>query len=321
MHFGSNMNPIAQGRLRRDHYAWRMTRPLRIEFPEAIYHVTSRGNRKDAIFLDDRDRHRWLDVLDQAVHRFDACVLAYCLMGNHFHIVLQTRRANLSKLMRHLNGIYSQLFNQRHETTGHLFQGRFHSSLVDRDAYLLTLCAYVELNPVRAGLVKTASAWRWSSYRANVGAIEAPAWLAVEVVHRLVVGREINDARARRRACAAYESMVQDAHVLARGSVKPRQQIFMGDERFIERMRARATPARLAAREIPSAQRRGPKTAKASLAHWLPRCRDREEALSKAHSEDGIPIVQMAQEMGLSPSWVGRLVRRGEARTRGCAPN
>jgi putative transposase len=306
------LHRIAQGRLRGNHYAWRMSRPLRIEFPEAIYHVTSRGNRKDAIFLDDRDRHQWLDVLEQVAHRFDVRVLAYCLMGNHFHIVLQTRRANLSTLMRHLNGVYSQMFNRRHQTTGHLFQGRFHSSLVDRDEYLLTLCAYVELNPVRAGLVKTAAAWRWSSYRANTGAVEAPAWLAVNIVHDIVLGRDVRDVRIRRRAWAAYESLVQDAHASASGGVKPRQQIFIGDECFVERMQARATRERLAAHEIPSVQRRLPKTAKASLAHWLPRCCHREEAVCNAHCRDGISIVEIARQLGLSSSWVGRLVRRGE---------
>ena len=114
-----------------------MSRPLRIEFPGAVYHVTSRGDRREPIFVDDTDRAALLTVLAQDMERFDAQVLAYCLMGNHYHFVPHTRQANLSRLMRHLNGVYTQVFNRRHGKVGHLFQGRFKAILVDRDAYLI----------------------------------------------------------------------------------------------------------------------------------------------------------------------------------------
>jgi putative transposase len=133
-------------------YRFPMSRPLRIEFSGAVYHVTSRGDRREPIYRDDADRLAHLNVLAQAMDRFDAQVLAYCLMGNHFHVVLHTRSANLSKLMRHVNGVYTQRFNRRHGLSGHLLQGRFKAILVDRDAYLLALCRYVERNPVAAGL-------------------------------------------------------------------------------------------------------------------------------------------------------------------------
>ena len=125
----------------------------RIEFPGAVYHVTSRGDRREPIFVDDTDRAGLLNVLAQGMQRFDAQVLAYCLMGNHYHFVLHTRQANLSLLMRHLNGVYTQAFNRRHGKVVHLFQGRFKAILVDRDAYLLEVCRYVELNPVSARMV------------------------------------------------------------------------------------------------------------------------------------------------------------------------
>ena len=131
-----------------------MSRPLRIEFPGAVYHVTSRGDRRESIYRDDVDRQGQLDILDQALGRFDAQALAYCQMGNHFHLVLHTRLANLSRLMRHLNGVYTQAFNRRHGLAGHLFQGRFKAILVDSDAYLLELARYIVLNPVRAKMVK-----------------------------------------------------------------------------------------------------------------------------------------------------------------------
>ena len=130
-----------------------MARPLRIEFPGAVYHVTSRGDRREDIFVDDQDRQALLAVVAQALSRFDAEALAYCLMGNHYHLVLHTRQANLSLLMRHVNGVYTQTYNRRHHKVGHLFQGRFKAILVDRDAYLLEVCRYVDLNPVRARVV------------------------------------------------------------------------------------------------------------------------------------------------------------------------
>ena len=166
-----------------------MARPLRIEFPGATYHVTARGDRRESIFVDDADRASLLDVLSRGLERFDAAALAYCLMGNHYHLVVQTRRANLSRLMRHVNGVYTQRFNRRHDKVGHLFQGRFKAILVDSDAYLLTLCRYVELNPVRAGWVDTPLAWAWSSCRAHVGAAPAPPWLDTLGLHAQLLGR------------------------------------------------------------------------------------------------------------------------------------
>ena len=171
-----------------------MSRPLRIEFPGATYHVTARGDRREAIFVDDTDRAGLLDVLAQGLQRFDAVALAYCLMGNHYHFVLQTRQANLSRLMRHVNGVHTQRFNRRHGKVGHLFQGRFKAILVDTDAYLLTLCRYVELNPVRAGWAADPLAWAWSSCRAHVGAAPAPVWLDTPGLHAQLIGRECRTA-------------------------------------------------------------------------------------------------------------------------------
>ena len=131
-----------------------MARPLRIEFPGAVYHVTARGERREPIFVDDEDRRALLEIVAQALSRFDAEVLSYCLMGNHYHFVLHTRQGKLSLLMRHINGVYTQAFNRRHNKVGHLFQGRFKAILVDRDAYLLEVCRYVDLNPVRARMVR-----------------------------------------------------------------------------------------------------------------------------------------------------------------------
>jgi putative transposase len=153
-----------------------MARPLRIEFPGAVYHVTSRGDRRDAIFVHDADRLAMLAILAQATQLFDAQVLAYCLMGNHYHLVLHTRQANLSLLMRHINDVYTQTFNRRHGKVGHVFQGRSKAILVDRDNYLLALCRYVELNTVRAKMIGSPADWPWSSYLAHAGLQPSPDW-------------------------------------------------------------------------------------------------------------------------------------------------
>lgn len=181
-----------------------MTRPLRIEFPGALYHVTSRGDRREDIFVDDMDRAGLLVVVAQGLARLDGCMLAYCLMSTHYHFVLQTRQGNLSALMRHINGNYTQAFNRRHGKVGHLFQGRFKAILVDEDNYLLEVCRYVELNPVRAAMVAGPSDWPWSSYRAHVGQTEVPQWLASMTLWGYLLGHDPQTTTDCTRAQQAY---------------------------------------------------------------------------------------------------------------------
>ena len=146
-----------------------MSRPLRIEFSGALYHVTARGNRRESIFLDDGDQARFLDVLGEVCRHFNWQLHAYCLMTNHYHLLIETPDGNLSKGMRQLNGVYTQRFNRTHGRVGHVFQGRFKGILVQKESYLLELARYIVLNPVRAGMVPFAQDWPWSSYRATVG--------------------------------------------------------------------------------------------------------------------------------------------------------
>ena len=155
-----------------------MSRPIRIEFSGALYHVTSRGDRREPIFEDDADRERFLDVLGDVCDDFNWVCHAWCLMGNHYHLVIETPDGNLSKGMRQLNGVYTQYSNRRHHRVGHLFQGRYKAILVDGDSYLLELARYVVLNPARAGMVCEPGAWPWSRYRAMLGEQVAPEWLA-----------------------------------------------------------------------------------------------------------------------------------------------
>lgn len=146
-----------------------MARPLRIEYPSALYHITSRGNAKQDIFLNDADRKLFLFLLNEVAKKYNWVYYAYCLMSNHYHLLIETLDGKLSLGMRQLNGVYTQKFNKIHERTGHIFQGRFKAILVDKDSYLLELCRYIVLNPVRAGLVKLPEEWNWSSYGVILG--------------------------------------------------------------------------------------------------------------------------------------------------------
>jgi len=157
-----------------------MARPLRIEFPGALYHVISRGNARAPIFVDDPDRLRLLDILGDVVDQFAWICHAYCLMPNHYHLVIETPEANLSRGMRQLNGVYTQRFNRRHDRVGHVLQGRFKAILVEREAHFLELTRYVVLNPVRAEMVRDPQEYRWSSLRAALGRVPPPRWLTVE---------------------------------------------------------------------------------------------------------------------------------------------
>ena len=144
-----------------------MARPLRIEYPGAVYHITNRGNDKKAVFKDDQDRETFLKILAFVNKRYHWLCHAYCLMDNHYHLMIETPDGNLSLGMRQLNGVYTQARNKRYNKTGHLFQGRYKAILIQKDTHLLEVCRYVVLNPVRARMVEKPEDWRWSSYRAT----------------------------------------------------------------------------------------------------------------------------------------------------------
>lgn len=285
-----------------------MARPLRIEFPGATYHVTSRGDRREPIYRDDTDRSAQLQVIGAAMDRFEAKVLAYCLMGNHCHLVVHTPQANLSRLMRQINGVYTQAFNRRHGLVGHLFQGRFKAIVVDRDAYLMSLCRYVERNPVAAGLVAAPGDWAWSSYRAHVGRADAPPWLDTQALYAHLLGAPPRSAAESAQAASHYEALVEDAPAGSLWQHGLTAQIFLGDAQFAARMQALAGAAQTVSADIPRAQR----LPALSLAQCLQRCTDRAQALRMAHVEGGVSMTALAREIGLSVSRVSRLIAAAE---------
>jgi len=156
-----------------------MARPLRIEYPGAVYHVTSRGNARQSIFIDDVDRQVFLEVLGNVVEKYNWLCHAFCLLDNHYHILVETQDPNLSLGMRQLNGVYTQRVNIRHHRVGHLFQGRYKAILVEKNVHLLELCRYIVLNPVRAGMVSEPRQWQWSSYTETAYAIKTSDFLTV----------------------------------------------------------------------------------------------------------------------------------------------
>ncbi len=202
-----------------------MARPLRLEFPGAVYHVMARGHERSAVFREDDDRRRFLSLLGFIAGDERWELHGYCLMGNHYHLLLETPEGRLSRGMRALNARYAQWFNWRHARRGHLLEGRFRSVLVQKQSHLLELLRYVVLNPVRAGVAESAGGWEWSSYRATAGRAGAPEWLAVDwTLSRF--GRRRAAARAEfRRFVAAAKGSAWDIEAQERSG-------YFGDKDF-----------------------------------------------------------------------------------------
>jgi putative transposase len=277
-----------------------MSRPIRIEFPDALYHVTARGDRREEIFEDDADRQMFLSILEQVITQFNWLCHAWCLMDNHYHLMIQTPDGNLSKGMRQLNGVYTQASNRRHRRVGHLFQGRFKAILVDSDAYLLELTRYVVLNPVRAGMVKKPDDWLWSSYRASVGLEPAAPWLEVE-------GLLAQFGKRRSLAQQRYAQFVSEGINANSPWSDLKGQVFLGDDQFVERMQAYIQPDKDVV-QIPLAQRRRLPQSLAVIEH---QAADRNAAIIAAHATGGYSYQQIADYFGVYFTTVGKIVRDG----------
>ena len=223
-----------------------MARPLRIEFPGAVYHVMSRGNEKASIFRDDLDRRTFLAILASVVRKEDWRLHSFCLLGNHYHLLIETPLGRISRGMHSLNSRYSQRFNRRYVRCGHLFEGRFKGLLVEKERHLLELHRYIVLNPVRAGLTTRPEDWVWSSYRATCGLVVVPPWLET----RWTLAQFALD---RKMALGEYERFVREGMAKETTPVVTRQ-IFVGGEDFRSAMARRLAPRSLDD-DIPRQQR------------------------------------------------------------------
>ncbi|WP_154699469.1 transposase, partial [Legionella pneumophila] len=205
-----------------------MVRPLRIEYAGGLYHITSRGNRKEAIYLSDEDRENFLSVLGDVCLKYQWLCHSYCLMTNHYHLLIETPLGNLSKGMRYLNGVYTQKFNKSHKRIGHVLQGRYKSILVEKDSYLLELSRYIVLNPVRARMVEKADEWHWSSYLATSGRAPVPSWLTVDWLLS-------SFGSIKSEALINYEQFVDAGLIKKSPLLDLKHQIYLGSDEFISR--------------------------------------------------------------------------------------
>ena len=281
-----------------------MTRPLRIEFPGAIYHVTSRGNGRRKIFLDDEDREAFLTTLAWVVERFGWICHAYCLMDNHFHLLLETPNANLSRGMRQLNGVYTQGFNRRHRKVGHVFQGRFKAILVERDNYLLELARYVVLNPVRAKMVKAAKDYAWSSYRPMMGLAPIPPGLTIDT---LLAQFAKTKAVARRR----YADFVQAGMGAASPWENLQGQVLLGSEAFVQKLAPQLQASETIV-EIPKRQRRLHRPSLKRLLAGTDTKVSRNQAMARAYLEHGYTLADIGREVGLHYATISRIIKAEE---------
>jgi REP element-mobilizing transposase RayT len=285
-----------------------MARPLRIEFPGAVYHITSRGNARLPIFEDITDRNQFLKVLAAVVKRFKWRCHAYCLLNDHYHLVIETVEPNLSQGMRQLNGIYTQNFNRRHNQGGHIFQGRYKGILLERDNYLLPVCRYVVLNPVRSGLVRTPEKYFWSSYLATAGLEKRPAFLQANWILS-----QFDGSREKRRQ--KYREFIQ-AGIQGESPWKDlKAQCILGSSSFIEKLKP-ALKDKSDLREIPTEQRL---VFRPPLSELFPpsssdlKREERNLLIRKAHLENGYSLAAIARHIGLHYSTISRIVNEKSA--------
>lgn len=273
-----------------------MARPIRIEYPGAIYHVTSRGNAQSDIYLNDKDRKSFLKLIEEVCTRFNWCCYAYCLMTNHYHLVLETAEGNLSKGMRHLNGVYTQRFNQYHRRVGHVFQGRYKAIIVEKESYLLEVVRYVILNPVRAHMTKTAGQYPWSSYRAMIGKATCPGWLHKDWVLRQF-GKRKSVAQKR------FIEYVKDGSKKIKLWDNLRYQIYLGEEHFVKRIQSYIEYDKDLS-EIPRLQRRH---VSMTLKYYAEKFSDKE-AMQKAYETGNYTLKEIADYFNVHYSTVSRAI-------------
>lgn len=223
-----------------------MGRPLRIEYPDAFYHITARGNERQNIFKSNRDRERFLGYLDSASERYKAIIHTYSLMDNHYHILLQTPAGNLSQIMHHINGAYTNYFNVKRKRSGHLFQGRYKALLVDIDGYAQELSRYIHLNPVKAGMVEKPEQYKWSSYRDYINVNKSSKWLCIDFVLSLF---SIKTSIAKKQYRRFVESMIDVEYE------SPLKNVFastiLGGRSFINQIREKHLDRKKSDRDLP----------------------------------------------------------------------
>lgn len=286
-----------------------MARPLRIEYPGAVYHLTARGNARQDIFIDDTDRTIFLEILSETVTRYHWLCHAYCLMDNHYHLLMETPDPNLSLGMRHLNGVYTQRFNRKHQRVGHVFQGRFKSILVEKEAHLLELCRYIVLNPVAASIVNHPSKHKWSSYNFTAKSIQKSEYLHIDWILSQF------SSSSRERARYGYKKFVE-ARLVEMGESPWAGiigQCLLGGEGFVSEIKKRID-GKKEIKEIPRGQRFSGRPALVELFSEMElydKC-DRNRKVLQAHLDNGYTLKEIGDFLGIHYSTVSRIVKAGQ---------
>jgi REP element-mobilizing transposase RayT len=282
-----------------------MARPLRIEYPGAVYHVTSRGNARQSIFIDDVDRQLFLEVLGNVVEKYNWLCHAFCLLDNHYHNLVETQDPNLSLGMRQLNGVYTQRVNIRHHRVGHLFQGRYKAILVEKNEHLLELCRYIVLNPVRAGMVSEPRQWQWSSYTATAYAIKTSDFLTVTWILGQFA-KKTNEARK------IYRKFVADGLLKQEPSPwkKLVGQIVFGGSDFVADIQSRLIDAEKIG-EIPRAQRF---PGRPTLGELFPKQEKqdktvRNKQIEMTHMQYGYTLKEIADQLHIHYTTVSKVLK------------
>lgn len=277
-----------------------MSRPVRIEYAGALYHVTSRGDRCEPIYNDDVDRQLWLSVLAQVCARFHFSVHAYCLMSNHYHILVETLHGQLSAGMRQLNGVYSQAYNRRHSLVGHVFQGRYNAVLCEKDSYLKELCRYIVLNPVRAKMVEAAEKWPWSSHRCVLGQAVSPPWF-----DRDCLLSHFGDDQS--KAMNAYREFVAAGLTTKRPLNDVKHQLFLGNIDEVKDQNRKEDILRSA--EFLRDQKQA---LALPLAEYFANAKDIATAIINAYESHAFSMAEIARHSGSSRRTIGRVIRAHE---------
>jgi putative transposase len=278
-----------------------MSRRPRLQFAGAVYHVMARGNRKSTIFDDDEDRRQFLQVVGRAASLYDLRIMAICLMGNHYHFILETPGRNLSDAMQFINGVFAQRSNRRHGQTGHVFEGRFRSLVIHQESYLMRAARYVVRNPVRAGLVTDAGAWPWSSYRATAGLQRVPDWLHVGWIQWAFKAN--SRAEARRRYIRYVNAPAESQRPVALNAV------VLGTRQFGKRLR-RVFGADQPDRHVPRAIRPLVRPALGELFDGVRISASRDRLIYNAHVVHGYRFAEIARYLGIDRSTASKAASR-----------
>jgi putative transposase len=286
-----------------------MARPLRIQYDGALCHITSRGNARKAIYRDEEDRRIFLDILFNVNKRYNWICHAYCLMNNHYHLIIETPDGNLSKGARQLNGVYTQKYNRRHHKVGHIFQGRYKAILIEKESHLLEVCRYVVLNPVRAKAVTRPEEWRWSSYRGTSGMEKPHPCLTTDWILGQFGTRKGQAEKKYREFVEAGKGEVTIWKKAKGGSI-------LGGDEFIETLMAYIKGQR-DIREIPRSQRyiKRPGLEEIFSGEAVNKKSKRDMKIREAAEMHGYSQKEVADYLGLHYSTISRLINENNINT------